>query len=419
MSPTGKAGTIRPDRRAGWPVDLDGQDRASDNSVILEGIERYWASSRWAVINDARRRQRRRQRRILALVALLLAGATVGWAIARSPQPGHAALSSTPAVGTVAQVNLGGTILSTTTLRGDLWVLTCRQHCSGPYSRATRGQLVELSAAGHPITRFAVADPAAVAGGDGSIWVTHFYSGDVSRINPLTGQTTATIHLQLPERVTTNGWRRFEPLGISFGAGRAWISSPFSYVAEIKPSTARLQRMVFTDSTVTSATTAAGLTWVADELDGVGTFAAGNSHVAIHHISWLGQPVDVSTVAYGAGLIWALGSETNYSVSLTSPPTTSVVTTINPHTGRILHQWPVGNTTAMVLADGGAYVGDDRDGRLLRLIPPNHLEVLRGPRAASLTAATAHTLWAIAPAGPIAPGAPPRRLLRIELAQHP
>ena len=96
------------------------------------------------------------------------------------------------------------------------------------------------------------------------------------------------------------------------------------------------------------------------------------------------------------------------------------MTTINPHTGRILHQWRVGLTATMVLAGGGAYVGDDRDRRLLHLIPPNRVQILHGPKSASLTAATAHILWATTPAGPIAPAGPitPARLLRIALTQH-
>ena len=83
------------------------------------------------------------------------------------------------------------------------------------------------------------------------------------------------------------------------------------YVAEINPSTAQLIRMVFTSSEVTSATTAGGLTWVADELDGVGRFTASSSHVATHHISRAGELVDVQTVAHGSGRIWALGTETS------------------------------------------------------------------------------------------------------------
>jgi hypothetical protein len=353
------------------------------------------------------------------LAAVLLAVATIGWSIARGSGSDHKPISPTAAVGAVTQVNLGGIIESTTRLRGNLWVLTCLQHCAEPWSSAVRGQLVELTAAGHPIKRFAVADPGAVAGGDGSIWVAHFYSGQVTRIDPHTGQRTARLQLRLPRPIDTAGDRRFIPSAISFSADRVWVSTARGWTAEINPHTARLVRMAYSSSQSPSATTAAGLTWVADELYGIGTFTATSTQVTRHQLTWAGQPLDVTTVGYGADLIWALGSGTDYTARLINPPTTSVITTINPHTGRILHQWPVGNATTMVLADGGAYVGGHLHGRLLHLTPPNDVEVLHGPKVGSLIGATAHTLWATPVlAEGVLSGVGPTRLLRIELTQH-
>lgn len=377
---------------------------------MLEAIGGSWTPSRWAVIKDARRRQRRRHRRFLAVVAILLLAATVGWAIARNAGSAHAPAPASVTVGTVEPLALGGVVQGTTTLEGRLWVLTCLSHCSDPFSTASAGQLIELTANGQPIKRFPVADPTVLTSGAGALWVAHFDTGDVSRINSQTGRVTATTHVQLAQPIATNGWRRFEPAAISFGAGRIWASDGLGYVAEINPGTARLERIVFTSSEATSATSAAGLTWVADELDGVGMFAAASNHVAIHHISWARQPVDVGTVAYGAGLIWALGTETNYSMSLTDPPTVGVLTTLNPHTGRIVDQWPISpQASALVLANGSAYVGDDNNGRLLRLTPPHGLQILHGPKAAQLTAVTPHALWAVNRNG---------QLLRIGLARR-
>jgi hypothetical protein len=362
---------------------------------MWEAIAPSWAPSRWAVIKDARRRQRRRQRRIFAAAALLLVAA-VGWAIASNSRSGHAPAPPPVTVGGFEQLHLGGVVQATTTLGANVWALTCLRHCSQASSTASVGELIELTPNGQPIKRLPVADPTALIGGAGAIWIAHVDTGDISRINPRTGHTTATTHLQFPKSITTDGWRRFEPSGIGFGAGRVWVSSAFGYVAEINSRTARLERMVFTSSEVTSATTAGGLTWVADELDGVGTFAARSDHVAIHHISWARQPVDVQSVAHGAGLIWALGTQTSYLASLTDPTSVGVLTTLDPRTGRIMHQWQVSpDAAALVLGNGGAYVGDDSNGRLLRLTPPHGVQTLYGPKAARLTAATPDALWAI------------------------
>jgi hypothetical protein len=376
----------------------------------LEAIESSWTPSRWAVIKDARRRQRRRHRRFLAVATVLLLAATVSWEIARNGVSGHAPAAPPATVGSVEQLALGGVVQDSTTLEGRLWVLTCLSHCSDPFSTAGTGQLIELDAAGQPSKRFPVSDPTVLTSGAGALWVAHFGTGDVSRIDAHTGKVTATTHVQLAKPIATNGYRRFEPAAISFGAGRIWASDGLGYVAEINPGTARLDRIVFTSSEATSSTSAAGLTWVADELDGVGTFAAGSNHVGIHLISWARQPVDVGTVTHGAGLIWALGTETNYLTSMTHPTTVGVVTTLNPHTGRIVDQWPISpQASALVVGNGSAYVGDDNNGRLLRLTPPHGLEVLHGPKAAQLTAITSHALWAIDRNG---------QLLRIGLARH-
>jgi hypothetical protein len=106
---------------------------------------------------------------------------------------------------------------------------------------------------------------------------------------------------------------------------------------------------------------------------------------------------------------------------LTHPTNVGVVTTLNPHTGRIVNQWPIPPPTSrprdggvwsasgLALGNGGGYLGDDNNGRLLRLTPPHGLQVLHGPKAAQLTAVTSHTLWAINRNG---------QLLRIALARR-
>jgi hypothetical protein len=125
-----------------------------------------------------------------------------------------------------------------------------------------------------------------------------------------------------------------------------------------------------------------------------------------HKILWAGQPLSIDTVGHEAGLVWALGWR---NLSISGEHTVTVVTTIDPRTGRNVHQWQVPNRAAMVLADGGAYIGVSRNDQLVRLTPPDHVQVLHGPKAATLTAATAHGLWATTRTG---------RLLRIELKRR-
>lgn len=396
------------------------QHCASDTSFMLDLVESPWARSRWAVIKDARRRQRRRQCRFLAAATSLLAVAG-GVAVTRPGSSGHGPAPAPEAIGTVRELTLDGAVQDTTTLDGHLWALTCRRHCSEPLSTKSTGQLVELSAFGTPIRSFSVRDPTVLTSGAGVLWVAHFATGDVSRMDPRTGAITALTHIRLAHPISTSGYRRFLPAAISFGAHHVWISDGAGFVAELNPTTARVNRIVFTSSEATSSTSAAGLTWVADELAGVGTFAADSEHVATHPIYWAGQPVDVATVEYGAGVIWALGEEANYMTGAHTPPSVGVLTTLNPRTGQIVDQWPLStpvsrrrdggawSASGLVVGNGAAYLGTDRGGRLLRLFPSRGLQILHGPRGVQLTAVTSHALWAINQTG---------KLLRIGLVRR-
>jgi hypothetical protein len=369
---------------------------------MLDAISRSWASPRWAVIKDARRRQRQRRRRMLAAVAALLLAAAVGWLVDSSPQPRPAAASPSVAVATGAQLRFGGYLMDTTTLRGNVWVLTCRRQCSRPsgspwnatWSTAGVGELIKLAADGRPIKRISVTDPTVLTAGDGAIWIAHLDTDEVTRIDPQTGQTTATIHLETPKPYTTSGDRRFRPSGIDFGAGQVWVSMALGWIAGINAHTSRLERMLFSSSEVTSATTAAGLTWVADELDGVGTFAPGSHHVAVHQIDWARQPVDIATVAHGAGRIWALGD-----VSLPTPANLNrdldIVSVIDPRTRLVIRQWNIPGANSIVFAHGTPYIGVPGRAQVIRLTGSRNPQILHlPPRAAALTAATPHALWA-------------------------
>jgi hypothetical protein len=383
----------------------------------MDVISRSWARPRWAVIKDARRRHRQRQRRMLAAGAALLLAAAVGWLVASTPPSRPAATSPRVAVGTGDQLPFGGFLMDTATLGGNVWVLTCRRQCSRPsgspwdatWSTAGVGELIKLAANGRPIKRISVTDPTVLTGGAGAIWVAHFDTDEVTRIDPQTGQTTATIHLETPKPYTTSGDRRFRPSGISFGGGHVWVSMALGWIAGIDAHTSRLDRMIFSSSEATSATTAAGLTWVADELDGVGTFAPSTHRLAIHQIDWARQPVDITTVAHGAGRIWALGS-----VFVPTPKdlnrSLDIVTTIDPRTRRVLQQWNIPGADSIVFANGTAYIGELGRAGVIRRTSPRTPQIVHLPRrVAALTAATPHALWATTQNG---------QLLRIGLTQR-
>jgi streptogramin lyase len=334
-------------------------------------------------------------------VLAALAAATVVWLTTSSDDPGSTAPPPAAAVLRVQQPRLAGRVEDTTTLHGNVWALTCIQGCAGT-GPGSVGRLTGLD--GHDLrvlNSYRVADPGVLTASTGAIWIAHFATGDLSRVNAKTGHTVATLHLQLPQ---TNAWgdRAFLPSGITFAGGRVWVTTARGYVAEIDPHRLHVVCTIHSTSQATSTTTVAGNTWIADEKYGIGTVKLNSTQVIRHRIPWHGKPVSIETVAAGAGLIWSLGSKTDGS-SLT---TGTVVTTTDPTTGRIIHQWSTPTGASMIVTNNGAFVAGLHGGQILHLTASQRTQTIDGPSFSNLTTATPHALWAATKRG---------KLLRIAL----
>jgi hypothetical protein len=183
----------------------------------------------WAVIRDARRRQRRRlQRRILLLVSIAAVGVGLFGRPAASGPP-RASLSVTR----VMSIEVGGSVLQVGARNGRIWVLTCVSHCGGAPSGADVEQLAEIDPSSGATTReFAVGDASAFALTSSGIWVAHFITGDVTRLEPASGRITATVPLRLPAPIVRHD-RSFLPESLSAAEGRLWVSTARGWLAEI------------------------------------------------------------------------------------------------------------------------------------------------------------------------------------------
>jgi hypothetical protein len=353
---------------------------------------RRWQGRVWAVINDARRRQRRRRLRTgIALAAVAAAG--VGWSLSTN-HPDHR--TTRPPVASTAtattSVAVGGETIAAAAAPGALWVLSCVRECSGP--QPSVGQLVEVaSSSGIVIKRFPVAEPEALTIGGGAIWIAHFPTGTVTRVDPRDGRTTATTHLVLPAPIVRHD-RQFLPAGISLGAGKVWVWSARGWVAEIDQQTSRLVAMLRSPSEDNVTVVRRSGTWVAEELAGLGFAAPGAHQVSIRPVSFAGQHIDVNQLAAGGGLIWVYGSFLN--PAYTGEHWTSVVTAIDPRTHRTVSQWQfAGANDSFAYDDGATYVGDFQQGLLFRISPNHTVQTLHSVRGSEgLVAATPGALWA-------------------------
>jgi hypothetical protein len=362
-------------------------------TVLDVDASRWWDGLRWAVIKDARRRQRQRRLRA-GIVLAAVAAAVLGWSLSgdrTENQPVRLAQAAT----ITTPVAVSGATIAAAAAPGALWVLSCVRDCSGEQSMV--GALSEVSdRSGLVIKQFPVTDPQALAIGGGAIWIAHFLSGTVTRVDPRNGRTTASVRLVLPVPVSPHD-RQFLPSSISVGAGKVWVSTARGWIAEIDQRTHRLVAMLPTPSEDNTTVVGAAGTWVAEDLLGVGFAAPGAHRLHVRQVSVDGgQQLDVTQLAAGGGLIWAYASGPVAGPSYIGWRNISVVTAINPRTQRTVRTWQFAGANGSIAYDqGSTYVSDFSNGQLLRITPHHNVQELDSVRGSeAIVAATPGALWA-------------------------
>ncbi len=342
----------------------------------------------WAVIKDARRRQQRRHRRIAVIVVAALMAGVVVRMIADPASPGSPGYAGTSDAG--GWVTVGGEVRDVAAANQRVWTLTCVRDCASV--DADREQLIEVNAAtGQVVRRFALTDAVAIATGGRGIWIAHFAAGAIMRLDPSTGRITASVRLRLPKPIVRHD-RAFLPAALSYADGEVWVSTARGWIAEINDSTGKVVAEVASPSEATSTTTDRDGTWAAEELDGIGFLAAQRHSLTIRPVRWGGQPVAVSSVIGGGGLIWATGM---VLAPAHGPNVASIITMIDPRTGRIVHQQHIPAANGAVYAANALYLGDLAHKRVYRLTPNGALRAFAAPpHAETLAAATQGKLWA-------------------------
>jgi hypothetical protein len=304
----------------------------------------------------------------------------------------------------LSSIGVGGYIGEAQATGPRIWVLTCVQLCGAADTGLDAEQLVELDANTNAVyRRLPLADASAFTVVGGSLWIAHFVSGQITRINLANGRITARLNLRLPVPIAP-GDRQFLPVSLSASGGYLWASTSRGWIAKIDPQTDELVRMIRTPSEDNATTTNRYGTWVAENLDGVGFEALHGTGLRLRAIMQAGLPLDVDSVLSGGAVVWAVASTNAFGT-----PTRTVVLEINARTGRVIRRIQLPETRGAVVTNGGLYLGALDQGHVYRVAPGGGLERFAAPRRdAVLATASARLLWATT-------NARPGRLLPIRL----
>jgi streptogramin lyase len=207
----------------------------SELKALLDlGVEGIEPAPDWLerALRRVRRRQRNRRLGTATLALALFAGAATGaWAVLWADRmvTTRTALPGEPVGGTAATA-IGD---------GSLWALTCSAKCTGE-ARGAQGHVVRIDlSTGRMVASIPIANPQALAFGEGAVWAIDFWDGLVLRIDPATDRVEARIALTLPFSVA-GGDRAFLPFDVAAGEGSVWVDTARGAVARIDPRTNRV-----------------------------------------------------------------------------------------------------------------------------------------------------------------------------------
>ena len=242
---------------------------------------------------------------------------------------------------------------------------------AAPLSVIAADSVGAISAARGAITAEAPvgSSPLRVAVGQGSVWVSNYNDGTVSRIDPAT-------HAVVPIQVEST------PTGIAVGADAVWVANSYSgTVSRIDPADDRVVSRIPVGNGPSGVAVGDGWCGLPTAATGrsVGSTPLSDTATTIR----LGGATDATGVAVGEGAVWV--SDAADGRVLRVDPDTNRVTVINVGTG----------PSAITVGFGSVWVTNNLDGTISRINPQTNkvtavVQVGSGPDA---IAAGAGGVW--------------------------
>jgi YVTN family beta-propeller protein len=186
--------------------------------------------------------------------------------------------------------------------------------------------------------------PSGIALGHGAVWVANGLDGTVSRVDPKANKVVQTI-------AVGNG-----PAAIAYGLGSIWVANRVDQtVNRIDPRTGNVLDTVAAGTDAAAIAAGDGAVWVVDQVRGrIARLEPGFTEPVLT-INVGNGP---SAIALGAGSVWVANT------------LDSTVSRIDPRSNRVLETIPVGaGPTAVAAAADGVWVANEFDDTLARIRP--------------------------------------------------
>jgi YVTN family beta-propeller protein len=275
----------------------------------------------------------------LALVALVLAGVTVGSTLGGTAARSVIAADSVGAIspsGTVtAVVPVGSSPSSVASGVGAIWA-----------SNYNDNTVSRIDAASHAVVQTIPvgSTPSGLAVGAGAVWVANNFRGTVSRIDPAADRVVQTI-------AVGNG-----PSGVAVANGSVWVTdSTDGTLTRIDAITGAVRDTIALGGSAIGVVAGEGAVWVSDSANGRVLEVDPQSDQVTQAIS-VGTGPGSITVADGS--VWVANS-LDGTVSRIDPLTNQVIATI-----------PVGDgPDAVAAGDGGVWVANQFGRHVVRIDP--------------------------------------------------
>jgi streptogramin lyase len=177
---------------------------------------------------------------------------------------------------------------------------------------------------GRVLASVRLSNPSTIAVGEGGVWVSSFWDGNVTRIDPATSRVVTTIKLRLPFAVCTacQGARDFLPDDLAVGAGAIWVASGRGVLARIDPVTNKVATMIrLPGDTTGEVAVGKGAVWVTENVLGVYRVDPTTGHVTakvtIHGGS--ARRIAIDHVIVGGGDVYVQGAWARKSTAAAGP----------------------------------------------------------------------------------------------------